>query len=135
MNLNLMSKLHAINNFISFVVPLSCLIICKSIMPESMYNSIVNYNADKMSKKTTRGLEKMYTESICPKIFLNWSTKNLNGIKSAYNSLLLELNCKAFENTPIEEIECIEFNSLKSVPLSNYINANIPTVINIGSVS
>lgn len=132
---NFLYKAGAIKNFISFVVPLSFLMASKNILPNSMYESLLNFNANQMTKKVNRGLDDMYTKSICPKIFLDWSTENMNGIKSVYESLLLELNCKALKNTPIENIECVDFNTLKSVPLLDYLDYNVPTIVNIGSTS
>lgn len=145
-----MDKIIAVKNFVVFAVPLSVLLVCKIVLPVSMYNSIVDYTADNffMPPQDNRGLCTMYKTSLTPKTFLLWTTSNVEAIKSSFSSLLLELGCKAHVgNTIDEEIEFIEYHSLQPVKLSQFnipieeqtpmmaIDQSKPIVVNIGSTS
>jgi len=145
-----MDKIIAVKNFVTFAVPLSMLLMCKTVLPTRMYESIVNYTADTffMPPQDNRGMCTMYKTSLSPKTFLLWTTSNVQAIKSSFSSLLLELGCNAHVGQDIdEEIEFIEYHSLEPVKLSQFnipieeqtrmmaVDQSKPIVINIGSTS
>jgi hypothetical protein len=118
-----MEKAIAVKNFVTFAIPLSMLLVCKVILPTSIYESIVNYTADKifMPPQDNRGMCTMYEKSITPRTFLMWSTSNLQAVKSTFSSMLLELGCTAHVGSSIdEEIEFIEYSTLAPKRLSDF---------------
>ena len=124
-----MEKAIAVKNFVTFAIPLSMLLVCKVILPTSMYESIVNYTADKifMPPPDNRGMCTMYEKSITPRTFLMWSTSNLQAVKSTFSSMLLELGCTAHVGSSIdEEIEFIEYTTLAPKRLSQFTIGGYP---------
>jgi hypothetical protein len=145
-----MDKVIAVKNFVGFAIPLSALLVCKMILPNSMYESIVNYTADKffMPPPNNRGMCNMYEKSLNPRTFLMWTTSNLNAVKSTFSSMMLEMGCTAHVGSKIdEEIEFIEYSTLAPKKLSDFripedeqtpllaIEDSKPIVLNIGSTS
>lgn len=132
-----MDKIIAVKNFVTFAVPLSMLIICKAVLPLNMYESVVNFTADKlfMPPVDNRGMCTMYQTSLSPRTFLLWTTSNFQSIKSTFSSMLLEMGCTAHVGSTInDEIEFKEYLTLNSVKLSD-VSDDKPIVINIGSTS
>lgn len=133
-----MDKVIAVKNFVTFAVPLSMLLVCKVVLPSNMYESVVNFTADKiyMPPADNRGMSTMYQTSLSPRTFLMWTTSSLQSIKSTFSSMLLELGCAAHVGSTInEEIEFKEYSTLKSVKLSDVSHDDKPTILNIGSTS
>ena len=148
-----MDKVIAVKNFVSFAVPLSFLLVCKVVLPNSMYESIVNFAADNifMPPPDNRGMCTMYEKSLNPRTFLMWTTSNLNDVKSTFSSMMLEMGCTAHVGSQIdEEIEFVEYSTLAPKKLSDfcipedeqtpmiaieYNKDSKPIVLNIGSTS
>lgn len=147
-----MDKIIAVKNFVSFAVPLSFLLMCKVVLPNGMYESMVNFTADKlfMPPPDNRGMCTMYEKSLSPRTFLMWTTSNLNALKSTFSSMILELGCTAHVGSQIdEEIEFIEYSTLAPKRLSDFripedeqtpmvaIGSETvkPIILNIGSTS
>lgn len=118
-----MEQVIAVKNFVSFAIPLSMLLMCKVVLPTSMYESIVNYTADKifMPPPDNRGMCTMYEKSITPRTFLMWSSSSLQAVKSTFSSMLLEMGCTAHVGSSIdEEIEFIEYSTLAPKRMSDF---------------
>lgn len=144
-----MEKVIAVKNFVTFAVPLSVLLMCKVVLPTSMYESIVNFTADHifMPPPDNRGMCTMYEKSLNPRTFLMWTTSNLQGLKSTFSSMMLEMGCTAHVGSSIdEEIEFTEYSTLAPKRLSEFripeeeqtplvAVGGKPIVINIGSTS
>lgn len=145
-----MDKVIAVKNFVSFAVPLSFLLVCKVVLPNSMYESIVNFAADNifMPPPDNRGMCTMYEKSLNPRTFLMWTTSNLNAVKSTFSNMMLEMGCTAHVGSQIdEEIEFVEYSTLAPKKLSDFcipedeqtplmaIEDPKPIVLNIGSTS
>lgn len=129
-----MDKVIAVKNFVTFSVPLSMLLICKIVLPSNMYESVVNFTADKifMPPEGNRGMS-----IIDSRKFLMWTTSNFQSIKSTFSSMLLELGCTAHVGSTInDEIEFKEYFTMNSVKLSDIVvDDDKPIVLNIGSTS
>jgi len=118
-----MDKVIAVKNFVTFIVPLSMLLVCKIVLPNSMYESIVNFTADNlfMPPQNNRGMCTMYEKSLSPRTFLMWTTSNLNAVKSTFSSMMLEMGCTAQVGSHIdEEIEFVEYSTLAPKRLSDF---------------
>lgn len=145
-----MDKVIAVKNFISFAIPLSVLLVCKVVLPTNMYESVVNYTADTLfiPPPNNRGMCTMYEKSINPRKFLIWTTNSLQGIKSTFSSMMLEIGCTSYVGSYIdEEIEFIDYKTLEPKKISDFnipedektpgmaIDQAKPIVLNIGSTS